>query len=94
VWQFYQMAAGGSRERPSVMLSLTASAPEVADTYPNDRAAQLRDVLGSRLLLPYRAAELQSGSPPGAACLPTFLCVFDAGPPHERLKSRADTRNL
>jgi hypothetical protein len=63
------MAAGGSRKRQSVMLSLIASASEVTDTRQKDRAAQLRDVFGSRLLPRYIAAELQSASPPGVAAI-------------------------
>jgi hypothetical protein len=51
------------------MLSLIASAPEVTDTRQKKRAAQLRDVPGSRLLPNYRAAELQSGSPPGVVAI-------------------------
>ena len=63
--QLCNVAASGSRKRLSVMLSRIASVLEVTGTCKNDRAAQLRNVPGSRLLPNYKAAELQSGSPPG-----------------------------
>jgi len=77
--QFYRMAAGGSREQPSVFFYMGGLCFDRIDQRVADRTAQPWAVPGSRLQPNRRAASLQSGSPPGAgrllraACLQTFL---------------------
>ena len=64
-WQPFRIAAGGSRELPSVC---HAGRMRLAKPLIRKAALELLSsgaVLGSRLLPTYRAANLQSGSPPG-----------------------------
>jgi hypothetical protein len=72
VRQFYMLAAGGSRELPSVCPFLASAAfwcRRNKTRTPGDNGGP-RAIPGSRLLPTDRTAALQSGSPPGVRRVP------------------------